>query len=64
MLAQQLDHVPGELARGIDLGGARSDALARESPDEVADLALLVGERLVPHGRDSSVRDSHGLTRS
>ena len=55
MLAEELDHVPGELARGVDLGGARRDALARERPDELADLALLVGERLVPHAPDSSV---------
>ena len=40
VLAEELDHVPRELGAVVDLGRARRDALARERPDEVADLAL------------------------
>ena len=47
VLAEQLDHVPRELGGLVDLLGARRDTLARERADEVADLALLVGQRVV-----------------
>ena len=65
VLAEELDHVR-ELARGVDLGGARRDALARERPDELADLALLVGERLVPHARIlvAAAREARSLNNS
>ena len=42
VLAEHLDDVPRELAGLVDLGRAGRDALARERPDELADLALLV----------------------
>jgi hypothetical protein len=50
VLAEELDHVPGELALLVDLGGPWRDALAGERPDKVADLALLVGQRINWHG--------------
>src|SRR5438105_39494 len=50
VLAQQLDHVPGELGRLVDLGRAWSDVLARKRAHEVADLALLVRQRVAGHG--------------
>ena len=56
VLAEELDHVPRELGRLVDLGGARRDALARQRADEVADLALLVGERVERHERVYSGR--------
>jgi hypothetical protein len=34
----------------VDLGGARRDPLARELPDEVAQLALLVVQDVPGHG--------------
>ena len=46
VLAEDLDDVPRELAGLVDLGRARRDALARERPDELADLALLVVQRV------------------
>ena len=45
MLAEELDDVPGELVALVDLGRARRDPLARERAHEVAELALLVGQR-------------------
>ena len=39
----------GNSRRLVDLGRARGDALAGERADEVADLALLVGQRVVGH---------------
>ena len=51
VLAVELDDVPRELVRLVDLRGARRDALARERPDELADLELLVGQRLPGHDR-------------
>ena len=51
MLAVELDDVPRELVRLVDLRGARRDALARERADELADLELLVGQRLPGHDR-------------
>ena len=53
VLAEELDHVPGELGLLVDLGRARGDALAGERAHEVADLALLVGQRVVGHGEES-----------
>ena len=40
---------PTGTRRLVDLGGARRDPLAREVAHEVADLALLVGERVARH---------------
>ena len=54
VLAEELDDVPRELRRLVDLGRARRDPLARERPHELADLALLVGQRVEgAHGFDS-----------
>ena len=39
----------GKLVRLVDLRGARRDPLARERADEVADLALLVGQLIPGH---------------
>ena len=53
VLAEELDDVPRELGRLVDLGRARRDALARERADEVADLALLaVSRRAAPRSLD------------
>jgi hypothetical protein len=49
VLAEELDHVPGELVGGVDLGGPRRDPLARELPDEVAQFPLLVGQDVPGH---------------
>src|SRR5207249_4280048 len=49
VVAEQLDNVPRELVRRVDLSRARSDPLTRELPHEVAKLALLVGQRVVRH---------------
>ena len=51
VLAEELDDVPRELVRLVDLGRARRDPLARERPHELADLELLVGQRLPGHAR-------------
>ena len=51
MLAEDLDDVPGELVRLVDLGRARRDPLPRERAHELADLALLLGEDVPGHGR-------------
>ena len=50
MLAEELDHVPRELTRLVDLGGARGNALAGERAHEIANLALLVGQHVIGHG--------------
>src|SRR5262249_59588909 len=50
VLAHQLDHVPGELGGLVDLGRAGRDALTREVAHEVADLALLLAQRVGRHG--------------
>jgi hypothetical protein len=47
VLTIQPDDVPRELVRRVDLRGARRDPRARDRPDEVADLPLLVAQ-LVP----------------
>ena len=46
VLAEDLDDVPRELAGLVDLGRAGRDALARERPHELANLALLVVQRV------------------
>ena len=56
VLAEQLDDVPRELVRLVDLGRTRRDALARERADEFADLELLVGQRLPGHAPDCRAR--------
>ncbi len=52
VLAEELDDVPRKLVRLVDLRRARRDPLARERPDEVADLALLVGQLIPGHRAD------------
>ena len=47
VLAVELDDVPRELVRGVDLRRPRRDPLPGERADEVAELALLV-RQLVP----------------
>ena len=54
LLAVELDDVPRELGALVDLRGARRDALAREVAHEVADLALLVGQRVDRHDGKST----------
>ena len=56
VLAEQLDDVPGELVGGVDLGRARRDPLARELPDEVAQLPLLVVQDVPGHGAEFTGR--------
>ena len=63
VLAQQLDHVPRELGRLVDLGRARGDALAREVAHEVANLALLVGQRVARHGGSLALDSGKGSGR-
>ena len=58
VLAEQLDDVPRELVRLVDLGGARRDPLARELPHEVAQLALLAVQDIPGHGRKANARGS------
>ena len=50
VLTKELDHVPGELGGDVDLGRAGRNPLSRERPHELADLTLLVGKRIRPHG--------------
>ena len=54
VLAEELDDVPRELGRLVDLGRARRDPLAGERAHEVADLALLGRQRIVRHTLQSS----------
>src|SRR5262249_21926013 len=49
VLPVERDDVPGKLGRLVDLRRPRRDALARELPDQLADLALLVGQRIKRH---------------
>ena len=49
MLAKELDHVPWELVRRVDLRGAWGDAVAGERAHELPDLLLLLGQRLPGH---------------
>jgi hypothetical protein len=51
LVAEQLDDVPRKLVAGVDLGGAWGDPLAGECPDEIAKLALLVGQDVPGHAR-------------
>ncbi len=61
VLAEQLDDVPRELVRRVDLGRARRDPLARERADELAQLPLLVGQRIEDaHTDDSSLGRPRG----
>ena len=55
VLAEQLDDVPRELVRLVDLGRARRDPVARERADEVADLALLVAQHVERHEAQSTL---------
>ena len=57
VLPVQLDDVPGKLVRLVDLGCARCNALARERANELADLELLVAQRLPGHGLSLSLWD-------
>src|SRR5207237_7015418 len=50
VLAVERDDVPRELVRLVDLRRPRRDSLARDPPDEVAELALLVGQLVPGHG--------------
>ena len=49
VLAEELDDVPRELRRLVDLGRPRRDPLAGKAPDELADLSLLGRQRVVRH---------------
>ena len=49
VLAEELDDVPGELVRLVDLGGAGSDPIARERAHELPKLALLLGQGIPAH---------------
>ena len=51
VLAIELDDVPRELVRLVDLGSTRRDAVAGDRAHEVADLELLGGQRLPGHAR-------------
>jgi len=46
VLAEELDDVPRELGALVDLGGARRNPLTRDRADELADLALFLGQRV------------------
>src|SRR2546421_85608 len=61
VLAEELDDVPRELGRLVDLRRPRRDPLARERAHEVADLALLVGERVGRHGGSLEAVDVSGV---
>src|SRR5205807_369995 len=64
MIAEQLDDVPWELRRPVDLGGARRNPLARELADQFADLALLVGQRIGRQRPESSPGCRAGMPRA
>src|SRR4026209_2665352 len=49
LVTEQLDDVPRKLVRRVDLRRAGRDPLARERPDEVAQLPLLVGQHVPGH---------------
>ncbi len=59
VLAVELDDVPGEFVRGVDLGRPRGDAVARKRAHELANLELFLAQRLPGHelslGRDDAV---------
>ena len=52
VLAKDLDHVPRKLVRLVDRSRTRRDALARERADELANLALLLGQDVPGHAFD------------
>ena len=56
LVAEELDDVPGELVRRVDLRGARRDPLARERAHELAELPLLVGQDVPGHARSLRAR--------
>src|SRR6185437_13449007 len=58
----ELDDVPWELVRGVYLGRAGGDPLARELPDEVAQLPLLAAQDVPGHGAMVRGVDSGGTT--
>src|SRR5439155_25926761 len=49
VFAVQLDDIPRELVRRVDLRRARGDALARQRAHELADLPLLGAQRIPGH---------------
>ena len=49
VVPEELDDVPRELGVLVDLRSPRSDPLTRQIADEVADLALFVGQRVARH---------------
>src|SRR5262249_40143229 len=51
VLAEELDDVPRELVRLVDLRSARRDPVASKRANEVAELELLGGQDLPGHGR-------------
>ncbi len=51
VLAEELDDVPGKLVRCVDLRRARRDPLARDRPDEISNLELLVAQMFPGHAR-------------
>ena len=51
VLAEELDHVVGELRRGVDLRRSRRHPFPRQGAHEVAELALLVCEDVPGHRR-------------
>ena len=51
LLAEELDDVPRELVRLVDLRRAWRDAVASDRPHKVAELELLGGQRLPGHER-------------
>ena len=54
LLAIELDDVPRELVRLVDLRRTRRDPLARQRAHEVAELPLLVGEDVLGHAIEST----------
>jgi len=49
VLPEERDDVPGKLMALVDLRRPRRDPLARELANEIADLALFLGQRIVRH---------------
>src|SRR5581483_11982944 len=49
VLAVELDDVPGELVRGVDLGCTRRNAFPRDRPHQLVELLLLVCQGRQPH---------------
>ena len=57
LVAEELDDVPRELVRRVDLGRPRRDPLARHGPHEFAQLALLLAQDVPGHGSKSRTRE-------